>query len=81
VLVDCFSEGSRGAASHHIVSNDFPLVSWALGVIHFTLIGGYPPFYTESNQKTFQRILKADVKFDDLYWGHVSQDCKDLILG
>lgn len=54
---------------------------WALGVIHYTLIGGYPPFYAGTNQATFQKILKADVVFEDTLWGHVHDDCKDMIRG
>ncbi|CAB9502563.1 MAP kinase-activated protein kinase 2 (Fragment) [Seminavis robusta] len=53
---------------------------WALGVIHYTLIGGRPPFWAqEGNQATFQKILKRDFKFTDDLWGHVSDDCKDMI--
>ena len=54
---------------------------WALGVIHYTLIGGVPPFYAPTNQATFQRILKAEVVFEDHLWGHVHEDCKDMIRG
>jgi len=54
---------------------------WALGVIQYTLIGGIPPFYAASNQETFQKILKAKIEFPDELWGHVSQDCKDMIQG
>ena len=54
---------------------------WALGVISYTLIGGVPPFYAPTNQATFQRILKAEVKFEDHLWGHVHEDCKEMIRG
>ena len=54
---------------------------WALGVIHYTLTGGCPPFYAQTNQETFQKILKANVVFDDHLWGHVHEDCKEMIRG
>lgn len=52
---------------------------WALGVIMFTIIGGCPPFYDSTNQGTFQKILNGDYTFDDQNWGHVSEECKDVI--
>jgi len=57
------------------------LDSWALGVVMFTTIGGYPPFYDGNNQGIFKKILKGEFEYDPQYWGHVSQDCKDMISG
>jgi len=54
---------------------------WALGVIHYTLIGGRPPFWAPDKQATFQKILKREFKFTNDLWGHVSTECKDMIKG
>ena len=44
---------------------------FAVGVILFTSLGGYEPFYPPNNFD--------DVQFDANYWGHISDECKDLI--
>jgi len=54
---------------------------WALGVIAYTLIGGYPPFFANCNRELFPLILNADYDFDDESWEDVHQDCKDMING
>lgn len=54
---------------------------WALGVVMFTIIGGAPPFYGESNQATFKKILAVDYEFYEDYWGEITDDCKDMIKG
>ena len=55
---------------------------WALGVVVYTIIGGCPPFYANDNQSIFKQILKGDYDFDDAeMWGHITQDCMDMIKG
>ncbi|CBZ52742.1 putative CAM kinase [Neospora caninum Liverpool] len=46
---------------------------WAVGIIVFTMIGGYEPFYPPSE------CISADLEFDDRYWGCVSAEAKDFI--
>jgi calcium/calmodulin-dependent protein kinase (CaM kinase) II/calcium/calmodulin-dependent protein kinase I len=48
---------------------------WAIGVIIYVLLGGYPPFNHEDPQST----IKADIEFHPEYWDQVSDDAKDLI--
>ncbi|CAB9523201.1 MAP kinase-activated protein kinase 2 (Fragment) [Seminavis robusta] len=54
---------------------------WALGVVIFTCIGGYPPFYGNNNQETFKKILKGEFEFTEESFGHITQDCQDMITG
>jgi serine/threonine protein kinase len=54
---------------------------WALGVVMFTIIGGAPPFYGNTNQETFKKILAGDFQYDEEFWGEITQDCKDMING
>lgn len=46
---------------------------WALGVIAFSLIAGYEPFYPVSS------CMKDDLEFDGRYWGNISGDAKHFV--
>ena len=48
---------------------------WAIGVIMYVLLGGYPPFNHEDPNTT----IVSDVEFHPEYWDQVSSDAKDLI--
>jgi serine/threonine protein kinase len=54
---------------------------WALGVIAYILLGGYPPFYDEAEDqgKLFRKIVKGAFAFDSPFWDPVSASAKDLI--
>ena len=52
---------------------------WSLGVILYTLLCGYPPFYEENNSELFKMIQKGEYKFDSPYWDDVSDNAKNLI--
>ncbi|KAJ6651715.1 hypothetical protein lerEdw1_020687 [Lerista edwardsae] len=53
--------------------------SWALGVISYILLCGYPPFYDENDSELFNQILKAEYEFDSPYWDDISESAKDFI--
>lgn len=48
---------------------------WAMGVILFVLLSGFPPFRSpERNQEElFHLIQKGEVQFLSPYWDHVSE--------
>jgi len=48
---------------------------WSLGVLTYEFLVGKPPFEAESNNETYKRITKVDVKFPN----HVSTEAKDMI--
>ncbi|XP_026785866.3 serine/threonine-protein kinase DCLK3 [Pangasianodon hypophthalmus] len=54
---------------------------WAMGVILFVLLSGFPPFRSpERNQEElFHLIQKGEVHFLSPYWDHVSEGAKVLI--
>eukprot|EP00873_Tetraselmis_striata_P041069 jgi/Tetstr1/461333/TSEL_006459.t1 len=52
---------------------------WSAGVVLFVLLGGYPPFYDESEPKLFAAIQKGEFAFDDEVWTDISDLAKDLI--
>lgn len=53
--------------------------SWSIGVILYMLITGIPPFYGETPQSIFQKIVSKDPDFRHANV-NVSNDCKDLII-
>ncbi|XP_006625478.1 calcium/calmodulin-dependent protein kinase type 1B isoform X1 [Lepisosteus oculatus] len=52
---------------------------WAVGVISYILLCGYPPFYDENDTKLYQQIVKAEYEFDSPYWDDISESAKDFI--
>ena len=52
---------------------------WSCGVVLFTILAGYPPFYNENTPALFRQIRKGAFSFDDPVWDEVSDDAKDLI--
>jgi serine/threonine protein kinase len=53
--------------------------NWSLGVIVYTVLGGYPPFYESTIHMTFQQIVQAHFTFHHEYWDGISPDAKNLI--
>ena len=51
---------------------DYGIDLFALGIMLFTMLGGYEPFYPATN-------FTESVEFDQNYWSHVSAECKDFI--
>lgn len=49
---------------------------WSVGVIIYTLLGGYPPFHDENQTRLFRRIKAGSFKFHDEYWSTTSVEAK-----
>jgi len=58
---------------------------WSLGVIVYTLLGGYLPFSVyedgrgSTKQDLFNLILSGRFEFHEKYWSEVSDNAKDFI--
>ena len=52
---------------------------WALGVITYILLCGFPPFYNDNNAQLYAAIKQCKYQFIRPYWDNVSDDAKDLI--
>jgi len=63
----------------HTANYGMPSDIWAVGVITYILLCGYPPFYGESDVELFRDIRRAQVEFDEAEWGPVSQVAKNFI--
>mmetsp|Transcript_37108 Transcript_37108/g.51190 ORF Transcript_37108/g.51190 Transcript_37108/m.51190 type:complete len:543 (+) Transcript_37108:95-1723(+) len=56
-----------------------PVDIWGVGIIMFSILGGYPPFWAEEDQETYQKILAGDPGYIPDYWDPVSAEAKDLL--
>jgi serine/threonine protein kinase len=56
-----------------------PVDLWGVGIIMFSILGGYPPFWAEDDQVTYQKILAGDPGYIPEYWDPVSSEAKDLL--
>lgn len=54
---------------------------WAMGCVLYTLVVGFPPFYSNSgNSKDIEKkVARGDYKFLSPWFDEVSQECKNLI--
>ncbi|KAJ1659487.1 Calmodulin-dependent protein kinase cmk2 [Dispira simplex] len=57
-----------------------PVDLWSLGIIAFTVLCGYSPFYyCDDAQQMLAAMERHDVIFDKRYWWGVSEGAKDFI--
>jgi calcium/calmodulin-dependent protein kinase I len=60
-----------------------PVDMWAMGVITYIILAGYPPFSDDGGKVSimFDKIKKAQYTFDEEYWCSISSEAKNLIQG
>jgi calcium/calmodulin-dependent protein kinase I len=76
--------GTPGYAAPEIIrGNGYskPVDMWALGVVTFCLLGGYPPFEGENVDDLFDNVLMGNYHFHEEFWSAVSSQAKDFIRG
>lgn len=52
---------------------------FAMGVIIFIMLGGYPPFFADNPRELLRLTKKGKFTFDPEYWGDISSGVKDMI--
>lgn len=53
---------------------------FSLGVMLYSLVGGYSPFKGRSYKAILESNKKGKIVFDKPVWKYVSKQCQDLIL-
>jgi calcium/calmodulin-dependent protein kinase I len=56
-----------------------PVDIWAVGVITYILLCGYPPFHDDDQAALFALIKKGAYEFESPYWDHVTEDAKGFL--
>lgn len=49
---------------------------WSLGVLFYTLLGGYHPFHDERQPRLFRRIRDGSYMFHEELWDSTSDQAK-----
>lgn len=52
---------------------------WSCGIILYTMLSGFYPFHSESNQELYQQIVGSPHNFHNKNWNNISKEAKDLI--
>eukprot|EP01095_Lingulamoeba_sp_RSL-Kostka_P008127 TRINITY_DN266_c0_g1_i2.p1 TRINITY_DN266_c0_g1~~TRINITY_DN266_c0_g1_i2.p1 ORF type:complete len:206 (-),score=96.01 TRINITY_DN266_c0_g1_i2:64-681(-) len=52
---------------------------WAVGVILYILLCGFPPFFGDCDDDIYDRIEIGQYTYPEEYWGNISDQAKDLI--
>jgi len=60
-------------------SYDHSVDIWSIGVITYILLCGFPPFYGNTEQQIFNKILRAEYDFPSPDWDHISEEAKEFI--
>lgn len=53
---------------------------WAIGVITYILLSGYPPFNADTEMQLFNKIRTCDFEFIEEDWKDISSDAKSFIM-
>ncbi|GAB5358575.1 hypothetical protein AAMO2058_000470100 [Amorphochlora amoebiformis] len=79
ILTPCGSPGYVAPEILHQKIYNEAVDLWSLGVILYTMLCGYPPFYHEKHATLFEIIKAGDYEFHESHWGSVSDPAKHLI--
>nr|CAG8587692.1 11466_t:CDS:2 [Entrophospora candida] len=56
-----------------------PVDIWSIGVIMYTMLCGYTPFWGEDQPALFESIMSGEYEYEEEYWSEISDLAKDLI--
>eukprot|EP00931_Biecheleriopsis_adriatica_P018158 TRINITY_DN12799_c0_g2_i1.p1 TRINITY_DN12799_c0_g2~~TRINITY_DN12799_c0_g2_i1.p1 ORF type:complete len:535 (+),score=142.81 TRINITY_DN12799_c0_g2_i1:78-1682(+) len=88
-LSACFTEGqvmsTKAGTPYYVAPEvlqgkyDKSCDVWSCGVIMFTLLCGYPPFYGKTDQEVLGKVRQGNFTFEPKDWRNISEDAKGLI--
>jgi serine/threonine protein kinase len=52
---------------------------WSVGIATYMLLSGRTPFKGATDEETVNKIVDADVQFDEQYWGGISDEAREFI--
>ena len=57
----------------------FPVDLWACGVLLHLLVSGYPPFWSDDNEKMLLAAVRGQFTLSSSSWKKISNSCKNLV--
>lgn len=77
----CGTVGYTSPEQHMNVGYDKKVDMWALGCVLYTMVVGFPPFYsnTQDSNDITEKVMKGDYQFLKPWFDEVSDGCTNLI--
>jgi serine/threonine protein kinase len=52
---------------------------WAIGIVSYILLCGYPPFNGSSDYEVHESVLRGKLVFEEVVWGKLSNAARDFV--
>jgi serine/threonine protein kinase len=77
----CGTVGYTSPEQHMNVGYDKKVDMWAIGCVLYTMVVGFPPFYsnTQDTNDITEKVMKGEYQFLKPWFDEVSDGCKNLI--
>lgn len=77
----CGTVGYTSPEQHMNIGYDKKVDMWALGCVLYTMVVGFPPFYsnTQDSNDITEKVMKGEYQFLKPWFDEVSDGCKNLI--
>lgn len=55
--------------------------TWTTGILMYTLLAGYPPFYGNSDADVLNKVRLGNYSLNEADWVMISEDCQEVVHG